>query len=125
MAAAAEATVEGGPVLMCVYDVPFPPPLNAHRPGAGTFGAGLVLAPTGPRELARLRLEWRPEPAPIGSEAPRNDLHGLAWSNPAARILRLLESIASRRPDHLALTSLDGHLAIDVQPCSIASGSSD
>lgn len=125
LAAAAEATVDEKPVLMCVYDVPFPPPLQAARPCAGIFGAGLVLAPEAPRALAKLRLDWCPDPAPVGSEAPRNDLHGLAWSNPAARILRLLESIARQQPDRLAITLLDGHLAISVQPCSIASGYSN
>ncbi len=117
MAAAAEATVERTPVLMCVYDVPFPPPLNAARPSAGIFGAGLVLASEGPRGLAKLRLDWRPDSAPIRSEAPRNDLNGLAWSNTAARILRLLEAIATQQPDHLAMSLLDGHVAIDVEPC--------
>jgi Beta-ketoacyl synthase, N-terminal domain len=117
MAAAAEAEVEQTPVLVCVYDIPLPLPLDLARPTAGVFGAGLVLASEAPRPLARLRFDWQPEPAPPGAAAPRNDLGGLAWSNPAARILRLLEALATQQPDHIALTLLDAHLAIDVQPC--------
>jgi hypothetical protein len=124
MAAAAEAQVEHQPVLLCVYDLPLPAPLNAARATAGIFGAGLVLAPEPAGALARLRIDWRAEPAPPDREAPRHDLGGLAHTNPAARILRLLETLACRQADRLALALIDGHIDVSVQPCSTAPPSS-
>jgi hypothetical protein len=124
LAAAAEATVEQQPVLLCVYDIPLPEPLNAARPTAGVFGAGLVLSPTClPVSLARIRIGWEAGPPPAGSEAPRVDPGGLSRTNPAARILRLLEALATQQADRLAISLLDGHVHISVEPCSTAPAS--
>lgn len=125
MAAATEAVTERQPVLLCVYDLPLPAPLNAARPGTGIFGAGLVLTPAAtPTALARLQITWRAEPAPAGRQEPRHDLGGLAQSNPAARLLRLLEALARPQADRLALAWLDEHLDVSVQPCLTAPASS-
>lgn len=118
LAAAAEVQAEKQPVLMCVYDVPFPEPLNTARPCSGVFGAGLVLTPTQQGAFATLRLDWRPGSAPPDTGAPRGAFGGLPRSNPAARILRLLEALARQEPDHLSLALLDGHIDLIVHPCS-------
>ena len=47
MKAMAECCVECEPVLLVVYDVPFPAPLDAVRPMGDAFGVALVLAPDG------------------------------------------------------------------------------
>nr|WP_294508743.1 beta-ketoacyl synthase chain length factor [uncultured Rhodopila sp.] len=121
LAAAAEAGVEQQPVLLCVYDIPLPEPLNTARPAAGVFGAGLVLSPVSlPGALARIRIEWVAGAPPPGREAPRVDPGGLSRTNPAARIMRLLEALACRRADHLVIGLLDGHVAISIEPCSTA-----
>ena len=50
----AEVQTERRPLLLCIYDVPLPAPLDARRPTCGLFGAGLVLAPEGgERDMAR------------------------------------------------------------------------
>ena len=109
MKAVAECETEQEAVLFCVYDVPLPPPLAASRPTSGTFGTALVLAPDGPG----LRLQWQPGPA--RETTPRTSaLQALAANNPAARSLRLLESLAHGRPDRLELALLDGHLLVDL-----------
>ena len=47
MKAVAECAAEREPVLLCVYDVPMPAPLDAKRPTDCVFGAAFVLAPEG------------------------------------------------------------------------------
>ena len=111
MKAVAECETEGEPVLLCVYDVPMPPPISAHRPTAGLFGAGLVLAPDGPGP--RLRLRWEAEPA-RDTEPRCCALRGLATNNPAARSLRLLEGLARGGSDRLDIALLDGRLVVDL-----------
>jgi hypothetical protein len=124
LAAAAEAQAEQQPVLLCVYDIPMPEPMNTARPTAGIFGAGLVLSPAFlPGSIARLGIAWQADRPPPGSEAPRHDPGGLSQSNPAARILRLLAALAARQPDRLAIALLDGHVDINVEPCSTAPAS--
>lgn len=117
--AVAAATVEQLPVLLCVYEVPMPEPLASRRPTAGSFGAALVLAPQAePGVLARLSLAYRPEPATMEQEAPRGGAwRELAAGNPAARLLRLLETVALGVADVCALRLLDGRLEVTVEPC--------
>ena len=118
--AAAEARVEGQPVLLCVYDAPLPEPLAEARPTEGVFGAALVLTPDRQSSsLARLQIDWRPEPAPGGGSVPLGtNLLRLYAGNPAARLLPLLEMLARRQAAQLSLPLLDGHVALEVVPCS-------
>jgi hypothetical protein len=118
IAAASEATVEQQPVLLCIYDIPLPEPLNGARPSAGIFGAGLVFSPT-PLPLAstRVQISWRPNTTPPERAAPQQQLAGLALANPAARSLRLLEALARQQVDRLAVALLEGHVEVIVQPC--------
>ncbi len=108
----ATCAVEREPVLLCLYDVPFPPPLEAKRPVGAAFGMALVLAPGGPGP--RLAARWNASPAPHAE--PRNPaLRDVAPGNPAARALRLLETLARAEADDFAVPLLDGHLAVTVQ----------
>ncbi|HUB46170.1 MAG TPA: beta-ketoacyl synthase chain length factor [Acetobacteraceae bacterium] len=117
--AVAAGQVEQSPILLCVYEVPMPEPLASRRPTVGSFGAALVLAPrAGAGALARLSLAYRAGAATMAQEAPR----GAAWrelaaGNPAARLLRLLETLALGVADVFALRLLDGQLEITVDPC--------
>jgi len=117
--AVAAVEVEQVPVLLCVYDVPVPELLAPRRSTMGSFGAGLVLAAGAEHgALARLRVTYQPGPAPPDQEVPR----GAAWrelaaGNPAARLLRLLESLAMGIYDDFALSLLDGHAQVTLDPC--------
>ncbi len=109
MKAMAECRAEAEPVLLVVYDVPFPSPLDVVRPTGDAFGMALVLAPTGGGP--RLTADWRD--FPTATTRPRLD--SLA-ANPAAHSLALLELLARGEPGQIAASLLDGHLAIDVRP---------
>ncbi|MBV9509463.1 MAG: beta-ketoacyl synthase chain length factor, partial [Caulobacteraceae bacterium] len=117
--AGCEALVEGGPVLLCVYDAPLPPPLDALRPTSGAFGVALVVAPEESEgALARLSLRYAAQAAePARSEPLAAGLRALAMRNPAARSLRLLESLARSEPGALQAELLDGRMEIEVEPC--------
>ncbi len=117
--AVAAVEVEQQPVLLCVYEVPLAEPLASRRPTIGSFGVGLVLAPRADgRALGRLSLGYRPGGIASEAEAPRAATwRGLAAGNPAARLLRLLESLALGGTDHFALGLLDGHVEVTLHPC--------
>jgi len=115
----AEVQAENRPLLLCVYDVPLPTPLDVKHPTEGSVGVGLVLAPElAPGGMARIAVRYAASP-PAADVLPRLPaLHRLARSNPAARLLRLLETLARGVPDTLAMPLLDGRVEVRVEPCS-------
>ena len=116
LTAMVDVSGDGRPLLLFCYDHPMPAPLDASRPTADLFGAGLVLAApgAGPR-LARLQVRY--DPAPAHPTLPRNEaLRRLAAGNAIGRAIPLLEALARGDADTQALPYLDGHLAVSVQP---------
>jgi len=117
--AVADLRVEGKPVMLCLYDAPFPEPLASARPITAAFAAGLVLAaePDG-RELMRIDIGYRAAPPDPVIEAPlQSALHALWRGNPAARALRMLEHIARGAAGVACAGLLDGRIDISMQPC--------
>lgn len=109
MKAMAECLTEREPVLMVVYDWPFPSPLAAARPIGEAFGMALVLAPDG--DGPRLSVDWRAGAACIPDRQP---VFGCLAANPAARALPLLSALAHDGPGEVDVALLDGHLAVAV-----------
>src|SRR5438270_9251266 len=101
---------ERKPLLMSIYDAPLPAPLDAKHPTLGSFGVGFVLAPKNEQSaLARLMICHEGKPPMLDNDAPRaSALRDLARGNPAARMLRLLESMARGTPDEFSMALLDG-----------------
>lgn len=127
LAAAVDAVTSGAPVLLCAYDHPLPPPLDARRPTVAPFAAALVLAPVGALPggsagtMARLAVRHAALPAPPDAGLPRQAaLHPLARGNAAAQALRLLESLARGQADAFPIAYLDGRLEVELRPCSTA-----
>jgi hypothetical protein len=123
LAAMAEVTMHGEPVLLCVYDHPMPAPLDAKRGLLAPFGVGLVLAPVGQGPVGQLggmagiTVQFAPDPAPGDAAMPSQPaLRALAAGNPAAHALRLLETLARGVQDQHALAYLDGRLDVTVTP---------
>jgi len=86
------------PVLLCVYDVPFAPPLADLAGIPVPFGAALVLhGSSPPTSLAKLEISLDE-----GSRPPDRPLRDF-WSrlydtNPAARVIPLAERVALMKP---------------------------
>jgi hypothetical protein len=113
--AAAQVIVEQRPVLLVVYDLPYPEPMRALWPVTRPFAAALLLAPEAAGSLARrLRLELATGTAE--SEWPEILPRDLA-SNPAAQSLRVL-ALAARDAGGVVRLPYFGasHLMIEVGP---------
>jgi Beta-ketoacyl synthase, N-terminal domain len=125
--AIAEVRSERRPLLLCVYDVPLPAPLDTKRRTFGSFGAGFVLTPKAGRSaLSRLDAHYEGVPPTPGSGAPcLPPLRELARDNPAGRMLRLLEILARGVPDEYSMALLDGRVEVRVTPCSTERTSSN
>jgi hypothetical protein len=121
--AVAEVHAEHRPLLLCVYDVPLPAPLDAKHPTDRAFGVGLVLAPEGACSgMARIAVRYARSLDGAPGSLPRlSALHRLAVGNPAARLLRLLESLACQAPDTFSMALLNGRVEVRLEPCSPAS----
>ena len=64
-------TAEGKPVMLCLYDAPFPEPLARARPLAAAFAVGLVLVPEpSGRELMRIEIGYCAAACDPDLEAP-------------------------------------------------------
>ena len=105
----------GGRILLIAYDEPYPQPLHAVRPIAGSFGLGCLLADEAPPAGgARLSV------APCGEASDTcadPALESLRLGIPAARSLPLLAAIATGTPapQRVVLDYLDDlNLGIDV-----------
>ena len=112
IAALAEVGATGAAVLLCCYDHPLPPPLEAVRPTGPAFAVALVLGPgeSGP-ELAL-------GPAGPGLAPPPLEpvLDAIARGNPAARSLPLLAALARGGPARLDLPYLDHRYTLELRP---------
>jgi hypothetical protein len=101
--AVVQATVEGCPVALIAYDLPYLEPLHAVRSIGATFGAALLLAPAASdASFARVELELR---GASGATSRMSDaaLEALRRGTPAARSLPLLAALARGEPETLIL----------------------
>lgn len=96
--AAVQVVTEQMPVLLVIYDIPFPPPLDAAEPIAAVFGVSFLLRPERTEHsVAQLALSLT-----AASETPVDTLtnpalEALRTGVAAARILPLLAALANER----------------------------
>ncbi|MFI4978848.1 MAG: beta-ketoacyl synthase chain length factor [Nevskiales bacterium] len=113
---AAQVTTDGYDVLLVLYDVPPPPPLYQERPISSSSSVALVL--TRQREpgcLGELSLDVVPH-VPHSTVADAA-LEALRLSNPATRILPLLQLLAGGNPGTVHVEHGDGQaLRIQLSP---------
>jgi hypothetical protein len=110
-----EVAVDSHDAILIACDTDYPYPLSGVRPVRDAFGVALVLAPlAGARSLARIDAQLTDMPA---TTIRSPSLEALRVGNPAARVLPLLELLASRRAGTVVLEYLDDlRLRIDVTP---------
>jgi hypothetical protein len=114
------------PQLLCIYEAPMPPPLDAKRPTRDLFGVGIVLASQANEiAMAKLSVAYRPGVAAERNIPRLTALHALARGNPTAQLLPLLEALARNVPATFSLALLESSLQVKVQPWSPASESSN
>ena len=112
--ASLQAQSGGSPVLLCVYDVPYPEPMHAKRPVSGPFAAAFVLrSQRGARAMARLSLDIA-EPAGAPPAAVQPFWRDLFEGNAAARSIALLERLAGIGGAEPVLAGAIGNRALRV-----------
>lgn len=129
--AATEVITEQTPVLLVIYDIPFPPPLDAAEPIAAAFGASFLLQPQQTEySVAAMRLHLSPVEQHAVDVLNEPALESLRMGVAAARILPFLSILArstpaqsiSAQPEAIHTVTLDyvtpRVLKIDIQPCS-------
>jgi Beta-ketoacyl synthase, N-terminal domain len=114
---ALQASCDARPIGLNIYDAPYPKALGIARPILGSFGVGLVLAPTcSPTSVAALGLTLE---HPSGPHAVMAEpaLERLRTGNPAARSLPFLEALAKQRSARLSFENSGADaLIVDVAP---------
>lgn len=115
--AATQSVVEQMPVLLVVYETPYPEPLARVQATCAPFGASLLLTPAqNPNSIAQLAMDLMPGPAP--GPTFTESLERLRRGNFAARILPLLRAIASKEPAQLTLDHASPlGLHVECTPC--------
>lgn len=110
--AVSQVIVDRLPVLLVVYDLPYPEPLLTVRPFSAPFAVAIVLEPesrAGGIGSARMELRRGAATTPLPER-----LAGLA-DNPAAQALPLLAGLVAGGTQTVRLKYVDGwHLAADI-----------
>ena len=113
--AAMQATVDGRPVLLVIYDIPFPEPLCQAEPISEPLAVALVLQPSAKDSHAHLTLDLGEGGAV--SRMQSDDWQPLCEGVPAGGILPLLEAIARGEARELLMPVNVGQtLRVDYQP---------
>lgn len=119
--AAVQTVTERVPVLLAIYDIPFPAPLDAAEPISTLFGTSFLLrAERSPRSQACLELDLTAsETAP--PDAMRDpELEALRCGVPAGRILPLLQALATQTASTVVLDYLaPNRLRLNVTPLTM------
>lgn len=116
--AVTQAVVEQTPVLLVVYDIPFPPPLDAAEPISTIFGSSMLLRPEpSERSVASLDLSIEREAADSANTMADPAFEALRQGVTAARMLPVLRRLAINEAGAVRLDYLDGQqLRIDIAP---------
>jgi hypothetical protein len=116
--AATQAVTEHIPVLLAIYDIPFPSPLDAAEPITTVFGTSFLLRPErSAHSLARLELSLTADEAALPDSMRDPKLEALRCGVPAARILPLLQALAAETPSTVVLDYLTpNRLRLNVTP---------
>ena len=117
--AATQCLVENVPVLLAVFDTPFPEPLYKKTPGHQPFGVALVLDVSPRNSLARIAIaiDCDARLAPTQMDDPR--LEALRCDSSASRSLPLLAAFATPTAQQVVFSYADDmrlRVAVDRLP---------
>ena len=116
----AQAVTEVRPVLLTVFDSPFPEPLDSKRHLVDAFAVALVLTPRPSAESKfAMSVCWHHGARDEYTSSPGlPGVHDLFLGNPAARALPLLEAMAHEKPARVRLRyPRSGYLDMELSPC--------
>jgi hypothetical protein len=115
--AGAQVSAELVPAALVAYDQPYPQPLHAKRPLAGSFAVALLITHSAtPRAFARVDLALTTGAEPT-TELDDPGLERLRVGVPAARSLPLLAALARNSTGFIRLQHGAGQMELNVTPC--------
>lgn len=118
MEAAAQCLSEQIPVLLAVFDTPFPAPLYEITPGHQAFGVALVLDANPAGSIARLSLALDYDGSLAATPMADTALENMRCDSSAARSLPLLAAIAAGGAQEVVLGYMDNlRLRVAVERC--------
>lgn len=122
MEAAAQCVTEDLPVLLAVFDTPFPEPLHAAMPTDHIFGMALVLDTKPEGSLVRLSLTVESDDtSTVTCMTDDENLEKLRLDSPAARSIPLLAALAVGGSAEVTLSHAEGlNLNIKINPHGLA-----
>lgn len=101
--AAVQCSVEKRPVLLVVYDAPYPEPLHSTRPIADRFAVSMLLTPEAtPTSMAAIDVSLHKA---ASTTMENSALENVRSSIPAARALPLMQSLA-QLPAHASAADI-------------------
>jgi len=117
--AATQCVTEQVPVLLAVFDTPFPAPLDEKTPGHRMFGVAMILDMQPEDGLAAMTIEVDPDTRLAATPMAEPQLEALRCDSSASRSLPLLAALASSRAhEEIVLDYLDSlrlRIALDRQ----------
>ena len=105
--AATQCLAENVPVLLAVFDTPFPEPLYEKTPGHQPFGVALVLDVDPHDSLARITLTIEKDAKLAITQMDNPALEGLRTDSSASRSLPLLAAFAAPTAQQVVLSYAD------------------
>lgn len=114
--AAIQATTDDHPVLLVIYDIPFPEPMCHAEPITEPLAVALVLRPAGhePRDRVSISLD---DEGLTATPMRGSEWQALCDGVPAGRILPLLEALAKGEAREIAMPTNGGPtLLVNYQP---------
>lgn len=117
--AAAYIEVEGRPLLLVVFDAPFPEPMNRVYPMGCPFAAAVVIEPVAAANpICRVACSSAIDANPDAWTSANPELNSMLMDNPAGQSLAVLEAIAVGKRTSIALAHAeDCAIELDLQPC--------
>ncbi|MDH4188360.1 MAG: beta-ketoacyl synthase chain length factor, partial [Nitrospira sp.] len=116
--AATFVCVEQRPVLLVVYDLAVPSPLNEARPITAGFAVALVLAPPSADAPCGMHLRLESCDDETVSRLQDSSMEQVRLDNPAARALPFLQAMALGGSSLIRLNLLESqHLVLELDPC--------
>ena len=117
--AAVDIEVEHRPLLIVLFDAPFPEPMNQVYPLGPPFAAAMVIEPSAAaNQICHVACSPAVAANSIATASTNPELKSILVDNPAGRSLAVLEAIAiGKRTSIVVAHAEDCAIELDIQPC--------
>lgn len=117
--AAVDIEVERRPLLVVVFDAPFPEPMNQVYPMSSPFAVAMVIEPPdAAKAICRVACSVAGEAKSNAKVIANPELNEMLMGNPAGQSLAVLEAIAIGKRTSIVVAHAEGcEIMLDIWPC--------